>query len=96
MENNVKIVINRNGEYLTLELSEDFPISLNYSIADIKDITKRSGNFSKTLSIPSTPNNDNVFNDLFDIRSTLYKFDLTKKYTCVLYKNDIEKYYIQD
>lgn len=92
MENNVKIVINRNGEYLTLELSEDFPISLNYSIADIKDITKRSGNFSKTLSIPSTPNNDNVFNDLFDIRSTLYKFDLTKKYTCVLYKNDIEQF----
>lgn len=93
MENRVKIIIERgDGNFMTLWLTDNFPISLNFSVAEIRDITKRSGNYSKTISIPSTPENDNVFDDLWDIRSSLYNFDLTKKYKCKLYKNDVEQF----
>jgi len=37
-----------------LPLSKEIPYSLNFLIADIRETDKRSGNFSKTIEIPSS------------------------------------------
>lgn len=84
--NNVKLYIKEKGY---IELAEEFPISLNFSVADIADITKRSGSFSKTISVPSTPSNNLLFGQLYNICSSDNEFDLNKKYECILFKNEV-------
>ena len=54
--NKVEIYINDPSNY-TLDVG-DFDMSFNYSFNDIRDITKRNGSFSKTLTLPGTKNNN--------------------------------------
>lgn len=51
----------------TLPLSNDIAISLNYAIADIREPEKRDGNYSKTITIPSTKVSDVFFKSAFEI-----------------------------
>ena len=50
-----------------LPLSKDIPYSLNFLIADIRETDKRSGNFSKTIEIPSSKEADIFFKYAFNI-----------------------------
>jgi hypothetical protein len=50
-----------------LDTFDDFGISLNYQIEDILDVTKRKTNFSKTIELPGTPNNNLFFEQIFDV-----------------------------
>ncbi len=52
---------------LDVSNSEDFPISLTLGVADIKNMTARSGSFSKDFEIPATDNNNEVLNYLQNI-----------------------------
>ena len=60
-----KYVITANGK--PLDTFDDFNISLNYQIEDIMDITKRKTNFSKTIELPGTKNNNLFFQQIFDV-----------------------------
>ena len=44
-----EIVINNTS----LDVYKDIPISLNYSIADIRNPDKRNTSFSKTITLPT-------------------------------------------
>lgn len=64
--------INQSGCYFyidaaNIDLKEDFPYSLNYSIADVRNPEKRNSSFSKTITIPGTKNNNIVFDHIFEI-----------------------------
>jgi len=95
MNKRIKLYIVGRGE---IELNDTFPLAITFSVADLKDITKRSGASSKTISIPGTTNNNKMFAELFDIRSSDYSFDLTtagdqsydlsRKYEFILYEDD--------
>lgn len=50
-----------------LDVFEGLDFSFNYSIADIRDPNKRSTEYSKTIKCPSTPNNDNLFGQIYDV-----------------------------
>lgn len=50
-----------------LDLLEDIPMSLNYSISDIRNPENRDGNYSKTIRIPGTKENNELFTDIFEI-----------------------------
>ncbi len=50
-----------------IDLYENPGISLNFSISDIQDISKRKGTYSKTIRIPGNSNNNNFFKYVFDI-----------------------------
>ena len=50
-----------------LPLSKEIPYSLNFLIADIRETDKRSGNFSKTIEIPSSKEADVFFKYAFNI-----------------------------
>jgi len=60
-----KYIIEANGK--PLDTFDDFNISLNYQIEDIMDITKRKTNFSKTIELPGTKNNNLFFQQIFDV-----------------------------
>ena len=55
----IKIVLASSG---VVDMFEDVPMSLNYSVADIKDVEKRNASFSKTIRLPGNPNNNKLFN----------------------------------
>jgi len=45
----------------------DIDVEFTFSIADITDIERRNTSYSKTLTLPSTANNQQLFGNIFDI-----------------------------
>jgi hypothetical protein len=70
-----------------LDLKNEFDIALQYSIADIKDISKRNAAYSKTMILPGTKNNNYWFGNLFDVNSDFTLFNPNKKTTAKLLVN---------
>jgi len=68
MNNNYIQVITDEGN-LILDLTGKENISFNFLISDIKDISKKKTNYSKSISLPGTKNNHKVFQNIFEITS---------------------------
>lgn len=49
-----------------LDIFEDIPMSLNYSIVDIREPQKKKSNFSKTVNIPGSKKNNILFTQIFE------------------------------
>lgn len=63
---NDKLIVNG----VSLDLTERIPIPVNFSIADLKDPSKRKRNFSKTITLMGTQNNLAFFAGSFGFTST--------------------------
>jgi len=50
-----------------IETYDNFDISLTYQIDDIEDISTKKSSYSKTILIPGTPNNNDFFQNIFEI-----------------------------
>ena len=50
-----------------LDVFDGLDFSFNYSIADIRDPSKRSTSYTKTIKCPSTPSNDELFGHIYDV-----------------------------
>lgn len=66
-----------------IELYDNVPISLTYQIADIKDPQKRHADYSKTITVPGTANNNKMFQMIFDIGIDR-RFDPNKKASAIM------------
>jgi hypothetical protein len=74
-----------------IDLGEGVDIALNKSIADIRNPETRSSDFSKTITIPGTSNNNKAFNHIFDVANDITgtgqfnpDFNPNKKADCTL------------
>ena len=74
-----------------IALSDDFDIRINKSIADIRNPETRSSDFTRTLTIPGTSENNKVFHFLFDVANDITgsgqfnpDFNPNKKADCVV------------
>jgi hypothetical protein len=72
-------------------LSDDFEISINKTIADIRNPETRSSDFTRTLTIPGTADNNKVFNFIFDVANDIVgsgqynpDFNPNKKADCIV------------
>ncbi len=65
----------------------EFPLSLTFAIADIKDINARKGSFSKTFKIPATKNNNQLYKSIYLVKSTTTNNLLNKKPCRILINN---------
>ena len=63
---------------------DNFGVPLTFNIADIKDISKRKGSFSKTIKILGSKNNNNIFEHLYEIQGQDFSFKMTRKHDCIL------------
>jgi hypothetical protein len=77
-----------------LDTFEDVSISLNYNIADITDISTKKSSYSKTIDLPDTENNRQVFKYIFDINAdlssgTINNFNPNKKTKCWVLKDGL-------
>jgi len=58
----------RNDKTLAnIDLFEDTAIPLNFTILDVREPEKRKTNFSKTIRLPGTKNNNKLFNHVYEI-----------------------------
>ena len=82
----------------TLDLGEDSNLTLTKSIYNIQEPDKRQSSFTKTISVPSSVNNDKIFQSWFDVNFVLDNnnqfepfFNPNKKAPCVLHTDTINQ-----
>jgi hypothetical protein len=84
----IRDVVLESRELDNIDLSDNVPISLNYSLSDIRDISVKNADYSKTIIIPSTPNNDKKFGNAFNVNINP-KYSRTQKTYCECRSNTI-------
>jgi hypothetical protein len=75
--------------YGNLSLSKFIPVPLTKNVADIRDIDKKKGSFSKRILVPDSNENRELLGFIFDINNDNGTFDVNKKVDCIIYNNDI-------
>lgn len=70
-------------EWKQVELLERTSIPLNFNIADIQDFTKKNSSYSKTITLPGTKANNDLFKHLYNI-GTYDSFEMGKSYPCYI------------
>lgn len=81
----VKIVL-ENG---TLDIRDDVKFPLNFSVGDIRDISKRTGTFSKTIIAPGTKNNHELLGHYYDVNIQAGTFDINTITKCQVIQNGV-------
>lgn len=92
MESIIELYVNGPSTGTTIgkiDLYGDEPISLNYSITDIKDISKRNSTYSQNFTVPASKNNNILFNHIFNIGSDS-SYDPSKKYPAFILVDNIQ------
>lgn len=81
-----------------LDLAPDFDIVITRSIADIRNPEQRSSDYTKTLTIPATKNNNKIFGHIFEVGNEITgtgqytpDFDPNKKADCFVTADGIEQ-----
>ena len=82
---------------LKVDINERLPFPLTYSISDLKDLTARKGNNSKTITVPGTKGNLYLFFNAFQLTMTApfsagvstFDFDPTIKATARYYESGL-------
>ena len=73
--------------YLDVKDGTAFP--LNFGVADIRDVSKKSGAFSKTITLTGTDNNHNLLNHYYDVNIQAGTFNINKLTRCSIIQNGI-------
>jgi hypothetical protein len=72
-----------------LDVKEGTAFPLNFGVADIRDVSKRSGAFSKTIVLSGTKNNHNLLNHYYDVNIQTGDFNIDTLTKCSIIQNGI-------
>lgn len=78
------------GSSGSIDLMDDVPYSLNFAVADIRTPDKRDASYSKTIRIPGSKQNDQLFAHIFEIDIDC-NFNPNIKTPCILYIDEIQQ-----
>jgi hypothetical protein len=85
---NIQIqLLDKNAGYL--DVLNDTAVPVNFSVADIRDITKRTGSFSKTIVLAGTKNNAHMLSHYYDLNLTTGLFDVNRIQRCNIVQNGV-------
>jgi hypothetical protein len=100
--NENKLIINQvsgvNIVQYELDLFDSVPIPIVKSINDIENIADRKSDFSKTITLPGTQNNNDIFSNIFNLNRSVVNtqtynfapdFNPSLKADAILYKNGV-------
>ena len=73
--------------YLDVKEGTSFP--LNFSVGDIRDISKRTGSFSKTITLLGNSNNNNLLNHYYDVNIQAGTFNINTITSCDVIQDGI-------
>ena len=72
-----------------LDVAEDTAFPLNFGVADVRDVSKRSGAFSKTITLAGTKNNHDLLNHYYDVNVVAGTFDINAVTKCIVIQNGL-------
>ena len=72
-----------------LDVKEGTAFPLNFQVGDIRDISKRQGNFSKTITLTGSKNNNNLLNHYYDVNIVEGTFNINALTTCAVIQDGI-------
>lgn len=72
-----------------LDVEENTAFPLNFGIADVRDVSKRSGAFSKTITLAGTKNNHDLLNHYYDVNVVAGTFDINAVTKCIVIQNGL-------
>lgn len=72
-----------------LNLKEDTACPITFSVADIKDITKKKGAFSKSITLVGDKNNNRLLGNIFDVNVSQGTFNINKIVECNILQNEV-------
>lgn len=78
-----------NSGFVDIDLYEDISIPLTFQVCDVKDLTKKNTNFSKSFEVPCTENNMQLLKGL-NIAELSGNIQFGKKYPCRILHEDID------
>jgi hypothetical protein len=64
---NCELIVGTGASTVSLDLNDELPLSVNLSIAEIQDISKRNGDFSKTIKLKGSKVNNKFFEETYDV-----------------------------
>ena len=73
--------------YLDVKEGTSFP--LNFSVGDIRDISKRTGSFSKTITLVGNKNNNTLLNHYYDVNIQAGTFNINTITRCDVIQDGI-------
>jgi hypothetical protein len=84
-----------NNGVLTRNTLDTYPpdqmenIELNFAINDINDISSRDSSYSKTITLPETDNNRQIFGFISNLNSNAITFNPNRRTKCYIYVDTI-------
>lgn len=75
------------GEVLTTKDDTAFP--LTFSISEIRDISKKRGTFSKSITLPGTKTNNIILNNYYDVNVKAGTFNIDTITNCSVEQNGV-------
>ncbi len=72
-----------------LDVKENTVFPLNFGVADIRDVSKRSGIFSKTITLAGTKNNNVLLSNYYDVNIVAGTFDINALTSCAVIQDGI-------
>ena len=72
-----------------LDVKEGTAFPLNFQIGDIRDVSQRKGNFSKTITLTGSKNNNNLLNHYYDVNIVEGTFNINALTTCAVIQDGI-------
>lgn len=84
-----RILVKYNNEWLELDITEDVNIPVNISIFDILNVTSKTSNYTKTITLPNTEKNSMFFAQAYNINADKL-FDTKNGVEVLIYRgNDL-------
>jgi hypothetical protein len=75
-----------------LDLQEHPSVSLNFQFSDIKEPETRKASYSQTFKLPFTDNNNEFFQNWFNVNLTTLVFSTRAKFDAVLYVGTVPQF----
>jgi hypothetical protein len=72
-----------------LDVKEGTAFPLTFQVGDIRDISQRKGNFSKTITLVGSKNNNDLLNHYYDVNIVAGTFDINAVTTCSVIQDGI-------
>ena len=72
-----------------LDVKEGTAFPLTFQVGDIRDISQRKGNFSKTITLVGSKNNNDLLNHYYDVNIEAGTFDINALTICSVIQDGI-------
>jgi hypothetical protein len=76
---------------LVVPILKEIPVSVNFAISDVRDISKRSGAMTKTITLPGSQELDRIFETVFRLNIELSTFNPNYALEGIYYVNEKEQ-----